>query len=89
MYHRIDVASIKPETGCPIVALTIWEGEKALPKEYRAMDQHFGDSTWIRLGRPGFDALDRLRRARGLVNWDQVVEALCAEAAAQGPVGSP
>jgi len=53
-----------------------------------AMDQHFGDSTWIRLGRPSFDALDRLRRARGLVSWDQVVDALCAETVAQSSVGS-
>lgn len=42
-----------------------------------AMEQHFGDDTWIRLGRPGFDALDRTRRERGFTTWDQLVEALC------------
>jgi hypothetical protein len=44
-----------------------------------AMDQHFGDTTWIRLQRESFDALDRVRRHRGFVTWDQAVEALCAD----------
>ena len=44
-----------------------------------AMAQHFGDSTWLRLERQSFDALDRVRRHGGYVTWDEVVEALCAE----------
>lgn len=51
-----------------------------------AMSQHFGDSTWIRLDRQGFDALDRVRRLRGFVTWNQVVEAVCAECIAEDPL---
>jgi hypothetical protein len=51
-----------------------------------AMRQHFGDSTWIRLDRQGFDALDRVRRLRGFVTWNQVVEAVCAECIAEDPL---
>jgi len=51
-----------------------------------AMRQHFGDSRWIRLDRQGFDALDRVRRLRGFVTWNQVVEAVCAECIAEDPL---
>jgi uncharacterized protein DUF6084 len=51
-----------------------------------AMSQHFGDSTWIRLDRQGFDALDRVRRLRGFVTWNQVVEAVCAECIEADPL---
>ena len=51
-----------------------------------AMNQHFGDSTWIRLCRESFDALDRARRVRGFLTWDQTVETLCAESLAQPAV---
>lgn len=56
-----------------------------------AMEQHFGDDTWIRLSRPGFEALDRTRRQRGFTNWDQLVEALCdgSPAAARVADGEP
>lgn len=43
-----------------------------------AMEQHFGDDTWVRLSRHGFDALDHVRRRRGFTTWDEVVEELCA-----------
>jgi hypothetical protein len=49
-----------------------------------AMEQHFGDDTWIRLGRLSFEALDRTRRLRGFTNWDQLVEALCDASPAPG-----
>jgi hypothetical protein len=72
------------------VAQVSWDSEARfrLPVETwrAAMSQHFGDSTWIRLGRPTFDALDRLRRLRGFVTWDQVVDSLCEERFAQRPV---
>ena len=46
-----------------------------------AIEQHFGGTAWLRLSRSGFDALDRVRRRRGCLTWDQLVEALCAEGA--------
>ena len=52
-----------------------------------ALKQHFGDSTWIRLGSQSFEALDRVRRSRGLMTWDQVVDALCADSLAPDSLG--
>jgi hypothetical protein len=48
------------------------------PTWREAMERHRGDDTWMRLGPPGFEALDRTRRLRGFTNGDQLVEALCA-----------
>jgi hypothetical protein len=60
-----------------------WEKEARFRLPVRvwrdAMDQHFGDATWIRLSRESLDALDRVRRQRGLLTWDQLVQALCAQ----------
>jgi uncharacterized protein DUF6084 len=74
------------------VAQVPWDAEARFRLPVRtwqeAMGQHYGDSTWIRLCRSSFDALDRVRRVRGFVNWDQVVDALCSETAAHNPAES-
>jgi hypothetical protein len=65
------------------VAQLPWDSEARFRLPVRiwrdAMEQHFGDSTWIRLERQSFDDLDRVRRHGGFVTWDEVIEALCAE----------
>jgi hypothetical protein len=44
-----------------------------------AINQHFPNGAWIRLRRESLDQLDALRRRRGCVNWDELVEALAIE----------
>ena len=65
------------------VAQLPWDSEARFRLPVRtwrdAMEQHFGDSTWLRLDRQSFDTLDRVRRHGGFVTWDEVIEALCAE----------
>ena len=73
-------------TGTEQVTQVPWEKECRfrLPVSTwrEAMDQHFRNSAWIRISRESFDALDRFRTGRGLMTWDQTLDALCAAAAA-------
>lgn len=48
------------------------------------MQSYFPGKTWIRLRRESVDALQRFQRERGLMSWDDVVDALLA--AQQEPV---
>jgi hypothetical protein len=77
------------ETGFQ-VAQVPWEKEARfrLPVSTwrEAMDQHFKNTAWVRLSRESFDALDRFRTQRGLMTWDQAVDALCDGAAARQTV---
>jgi len=43
-----------------------------------AMDRHFPDSAWVRLGRDSFDRLRSYRAREGLAGWDEAVDALLA-----------
>ena len=44
------------------------------------MDQHFPNSAWLRLGRDSFQALQRYRTSRGLLDWDETVTSLLSRA---------
>jgi len=41
-----------------------------------AIDRHFPQSAWLRLGRERFDRLCTFRARRGLLSWDAAVDAL-------------
>ena len=45
-----------------------------------AMDRHFPNSAWIRIGRDTHDALNRFRAGRALPTWDRAFEQLLEEA---------
>ncbi len=53
------------------------------------MDAHFPGSQWVRMHRDTVDALGRLKHARGLTSWDDVVSTLLADASqpAEGGAG--
>jgi len=60
------------------------------------MEQHFPGSSWLRLGRRGFEALQRYRTTHALLDWDETVEQLLRQASAadkpangSSPIGSP
>ncbi len=44
------------------------------------MERYFPGCSWIRLRRESIDALQRFKLARGLLNWDDAVEALTGAA---------
>lgn len=41
-----------------------------------AMDQHFPDSAWVRLGQDAFDRLSAYKASHVLLSWDAVIDAL-------------
>lgn len=45
-----------------------------------AIERHYPDSGWLRLGRDSLDRLHRFRARRALMSWDETVDALLAEA---------
>jgi hypothetical protein len=45
------------------------------------MDRYFPGCSWIRLRRESIDALQRFKTARGLLSWDEAVDALIESAA--------
>ncbi|WP_232664528.1 DUF6084 family protein [Pseudonocardia sp. TRM90224] len=47
-----------------------------------AMDEHFPDSTWVRISRSTLDALAAYRSERTIPNWDDTIERLLKEAGA-------
>jgi hypothetical protein len=58
------------------------EAEYRLPvRTWReAMDRHFPDSAWLRLGRPAFDGLRAYKAEHGLRTLEDAVERLLGEA---------
>lgn len=68
------------------VAQVPWDREASyrLPVAvWRAlMAEHFPGTEWLRVRRDTVDALGRYKHARGLTTWDDVVNALLAEASA-------
>jgi uncharacterized protein DUF6084 len=45
-----------------------------------ALDIHFPGAAWVRVNRDAFDRLSLFRARRALTSWDEVIEALLAEA---------
>lgn len=62
------------------VAPVSWdrEAEWALPVAVwrQAIDRHFPDSGWLRLGRDSLDRLHAFKARRTLMSWDETVDAL-------------
>lgn len=44
-----------------------------------AIERHYPDSGWLRLGRDSLDRLHRFRARRALMSWDETVDALLAD----------
>ncbi|HUB34891.1 MAG TPA: DUF6084 family protein [Bryobacteraceae bacterium] len=75
---------LKAETGFQVQQIP-WNKEAAyrLPIRFwrEALDAHFPGFAWIRLRRESLDALNRYRLRRGLLNWDEVIEAITESSA--------
>jgi hypothetical protein len=53
-------------------------------KTWRAlMDHHFPNTAWVTLHRDAFERLYAFRRARGLMSWDETIDALLAAQSAE------
>lgn len=50
-----------------------------------AMDEHFPNSAWIRVGRESFTALKEFKAEHGLLRWDDALELLLARASTGAP----
>jgi len=61
-----------------------WDRETSLRMPVRvwrqALDIHFPGAAWVRVNRDAFDRLSLFRSRRALTSWDDVIEALLAEA---------
>jgi hypothetical protein len=77
-----------------------WDSEASyrmpVPVWRALMDQHFPNSSWLRLSRRGFEALQRYRTTHALLDWDETVEQLLRQASAadnpangSSPISSP
>jgi len=57
------------------------EAEFALPVSTwrEAIDRHFPNAAWLRLGRESFERLRAYRARKALASWDEAVAALLAE----------
>jgi Family of unknown function (DUF6084) len=57
------------------------EAEFALPVSTwrEAIDRHFPDAAWLRLGRESFERLRAFRAREALASWDEAVAALLAD----------
>jgi hypothetical protein len=68
------------EAGALQTALIGWDKEARhdLPvATWRAaIDEHFPDAAWVRLGRESFDRLTAYRSRRQLAGWDETIESL-------------
>jgi Family of unknown function (DUF6084) len=62
------------------IALT-QEAEYALPVAVwrEAIERHFPDSAWLRLGRDSFDRLQAYKSREALASWDDAVDSLLRE----------
>jgi Family of unknown function (DUF6084) len=47
-----------------------------------AIDRHFPDAAWLRLGRPAFDALAAFKARGAYSSWDAAIESLLGERSA-------
>lgn len=54
-----------------------------------AIDRHFPDSGWLRLGRDSLDRLHAYRARHALLSWEETVDSLLADQAGGGPEGLP
>jgi len=82
------------ETGALRIARIGWdrEAEVAMPVRVwrEAMDSHFPNSAWLRLGREPFDRLAAYKARHALVSWEAALDALLDRAeAAEGTARPP